>query len=80
MNYAKELAKRGVNVVLMSNEEEQLHEVSKELGKSLILEPLFQDPAVAFLVYINIISILKDLCNVTGLHVFVFYYHFRNIF
>jgi len=45
MNYAKELAKRGVNVVLMSNEEDQLHEVSKEIGKYLILEPMFQDRA-----------------------------------
>jgi NADP-dependent 3-hydroxy acid dehydrogenase YdfG len=77
MNYAKELAKRGVNVVLMSNEEEQLHEVSKEIGKYLILEPLFQDRAALYFWY-NIISIFKEICNLTG-YMFLSY-HFRNIF
>lgn len=33
MNYAKEFAKRGMNVVLMSNEEDQLNAVGKEIGK-----------------------------------------------
>jgi uncharacterized protein len=37
MNYAKELAKRGMNVVLMSNEEKQLHAVSKEIGRTFNL-------------------------------------------
>ena len=35
--YARELARRGINVVLLSNEKEELEQVSKELGKSILL-------------------------------------------
>lgn len=37
MNYAKQLAERGLNLVLISNEDEKLHQVSKEIGRCLLI-------------------------------------------
>lgn len=35
MNYAKQLASRGMNLVLISNEDEKLHQVSTDISKEL---------------------------------------------
>jgi 17beta-estradiol 17-dehydrogenase / very-long-chain 3-oxoacyl-CoA reductase len=35
LNYAKQLASRGMNLVLISNEDEKLHQVSKEIGEKM---------------------------------------------
>jgi short-subunit dehydrogenase len=35
LNYARQLASRGMNLVLISNEDEKLHQVSKEIGKEM---------------------------------------------